>query len=385
MQSQHLFEAPFVSEVSANNCSKGISAEKCMCRSCQGKMLLRSNLNNESQWLFESESDEATAKAIIDEIKMRGNLTGSKLYAAGRRIKERSTDPILTDRVREILIQTSKKDIHMGAEQWASIFINNVKKDVYEEGRGQGTRSGRNAGQNTVATIVRQRMTKYKFPDLVKEMIELKVSQAPAKVRGGNHPGKMGAGVRKQSRKGAGRISREFEFLFEVPFIANTSYYSNAGKSREYENQRLFESPCTGQGYNYNHSESDAMFGWAKKKWEQWRKGIVNPSVSSLPSAVLDVSTLVRQLDHDTNPNRFLTREERDALTQVVTRLINRSILQKRQEILDPSSSLDRKQNLRNNLTRLVNLGRFRFLKQLPQLRNSLIKALNGTGVKFPY
>jgi hypothetical protein len=383
MQSQHLFEAPFVSASGTETCSKGIRPRKCLCKCCLRTVSNQSNPNNESQWLFESENDEATAKAIIDEIKMRGNLTGSKLYAAGKRIQERSTDPNLTDGVRAILKQTSKKDIHMGVEQWARIFINNVKKSMGDKGK--GTRSGRNAAQNIIATIVRQRVKEHNFPDLVTAKIESILSEAPVKAKGGNHLGTMGAGARKQSRKGAGRTSREFEFLFEVPFVANASYYSNTGNSREYENQRLFESPYLNQEYDNNHSEADAMFGWAKKKWEQWRKGIINPSLSTFPSAVLDVSTLIRQLDHDPNPNRSLTKEERDALTQVITRLISRSILQKRQEILDPNSSPGRKQDLKNNLTRLVNLGRFRFLKQIPQLRNSIIQALDGTGVGFPH
>lgn len=93
----------------------------------------------------------------------------------------------------------------------------------------------------------------------------------------------------------------------------------------------------------------------------------------------------MRKLDNDPNPNRSLTKNERDALTQVVTALIRKSILKKKQEIQDPNQSFERKQELRHNLTRLVNLGRFRFLRQLPQLRNSLIQALDGTNVIFPH
>jgi hypothetical protein len=343
------------------------------------------HLFNEAQWLFESEHEKAIAKAIIDKLKIGGKLTGSKLYFVGKKIQERSVDSKLTDGVRTILKKESEKDIEMGAEQWASIFINDVKKDVYGKGKGEGTRSGRNAGQNMVATIARQRMTKHKFPDLVNRKIESKLSEAPVKARGGNHPGKMGSGARKQSKTGSGRISREFEFLFELSSSSNTSHYNKVSKENEYENQWLFESPYTNQEYDNNHAEADAMFGWAKKNWAQWRKGRVKPSLLSLPSALLDVSALIRQLDRDLNPNRSLTREERDALTQVVTRLISRSIFQKRQEILDSNSSPNRKQELRNNLTRLVNLGRFRFLRQIPQLRNSIIQSLDSTGVKFPH
>jgi hypothetical protein len=180
----------------------------------------------------------------------------------------------------------------------------------------------------------------------------------------------------------------EAQWLFEAPSSTHASYYSNIDTEWEYENHCLFESPYTNQEYYNDHSEADAMFGWAKKKWQQWRGRRANPS-SSLPlpssSAKLDVSTLVRQLDLAPNSNRSLTREERDALTQVVTNLISRSILKKKQEILDPNSLPERKQYLRNNLTRLVNLGRFRFLKQLPQLRNRFIQALDGTDVKFPH
>lgn len=67
MQSQHLFEAPFVSEVNSSSCSKGINAEKCMCRSCQGKILLRSNLNDETKWLFEApHSSDSTTESYLD-------------------------------------------------------------------------------------------------------------------------------------------------------------------------------------------------------------------------------------------------------------------------------------------------------------------------------
>ncbi len=351
MRSQQLFEVPFISDEVNNNCSKGIRPGKCLCKCCRRSASNRSNPNTESQWLFESENEKAIA--IIDEIKKGRRLTGSNLYFAGVEIQKRSTDPTLTKGVRAILKQISEKDIETGADQWASGIVNNEKKRIYQPE--PGGRSGQNAGHNMVATIVRQKMEERILPNLVKRKIESILLKAPVKARAGNHPDRSGG-------RGTRSKSREFEFLFEVPF--------------------LVESPHP--KYN-NHSESDAMFGWAKQKWEQWRKSRANPSVSSFPSAVLDVSTLIRQLDHDPNPNRFLTREERDALTQVVTRLINRSILQKRQEILSPNSSLDRKQDLSNNLTRLVNLGRFRFLKQLPQLRNSLIQALNGTGVKFPY
>lgn len=193
----------------------------------------------------------------------------------------------------------------------------------------------------------------------------------------------------KRSKK-----QREFEFLFESPFCSSASYDSHIGGEREYENQWLFELPYTSQEYYNSPSEADAMFGWAKKKWEQWKKGKAraSPTVSSgkvtvsNPSSIaLTVSDLVSKLDKDLNPNRSLTKDERDALTQVVTALIHKSILKKKQEIQDPNRSFERKQELRHNLTRLVNLGRFRFLIQLPQLRNSLIQALDGTNVTFPH
>jgi hypothetical protein len=187
---------------------------------------------------------------------------------------------------------------------------------------------------------------------------------------------------------------REFEFLFEVPFDSSASYYSQSGSEREYENQWLFELPYTSQEYYNSPSEADAMFSWAKKKWEQWKKSKARASptfssgrvTASNPSNIAPTdSELVRKLDNDPNPNRSLTKDEGDALTRVVTALIRKSILKKKQEIQDPLQSFERKQELRQNLTRLVNLGRFRFLRQIPQLRNSLIQALDGTNVKFPY
>jgi hypothetical protein len=64
MQSQHLFEAPFVSEVGSSICSKDISAEKCMCRRCQEKMLLRSNPIYEPQWLFEAPAISSASEPL---------------------------------------------------------------------------------------------------------------------------------------------------------------------------------------------------------------------------------------------------------------------------------------------------------------------------------
>lgn len=164
----------------------------------------------------------------------------------------------------------------------------------------------------------------------------------------------------------------------EAPPPLNPKTYATLN----HEAQWLFELPHTEEYYN-GHPEADAMFGWAKQRWEQWRKRTANRS--SVSSSKLDVSTLIRQLDHDSNPGRALTQAEQAALTQVVTHLINRSILKKKQEIQDPRTSPIRIQELRNNLTRLVHLGRFRFLKQLPQLRMRFMQALEGTGVRFPY
>lgn len=66
---------------------------------------------------------------------------------------------------------------------------------------------------------------------------------------------------------------REFEFLVEVPFGSSDSYYSHIGSERKYKNQWLFELPHTSREYYNSPSEADAMFIWAKKKWEQWKKG----------------------------------------------------------------------------------------------------------------
>jgi hypothetical protein len=40
------------------------------------------------------------------------------------------------------------------------------------------------------------------------------------------------------------------------------------------QNRQVFEAPYTNQEY-YSQPEADAMLGWAKNKWEQWRKGKV--------------------------------------------------------------------------------------------------------------
>ncbi len=64
MQNQQLFEAPFVSEVGTNYCSKCIrsGAGKCMCKRCQGEVppplnpRAYSKPSSEAQWLFEAPS-----------------------------------------------------------------------------------------------------------------------------------------------------------------------------------------------------------------------------------------------------------------------------------------------------------------------------------------
>lgn len=72
MKNQQLFEAPFISEVTKNYTSKSIKPEagKCMCRRCQGKMLLRPKSNSESQWLFEAPPILETDQLTHSELEM---------------------------------------------------------------------------------------------------------------------------------------------------------------------------------------------------------------------------------------------------------------------------------------------------------------------------
>jgi hypothetical protein len=76
MQSHQLFEAPIILEVGAEQylkCTKS-EAKKCMCRRCQGKAILRSHPNSETQWLFESplQSD----REVLGEQEFMASLNG---------------------------------------------------------------------------------------------------------------------------------------------------------------------------------------------------------------------------------------------------------------------------------------------------------------------
>lgn len=67
----------------------------------------------------------------------------------------------------------------------------------------------------------------------------------------------------------------QHQWLFEAPFTQ---------KDLESNQQWLFELPYTNQEYYNSPSEADAMFDWARKKWEEWKKSRTPAPLPSPPS-----------------------------------------------------------------------------------------------------
>jgi len=90
------------------------------------------------------------------------------------------------------------------------------------------------------------------------------------------------------------------------------------------------------------------------------------------------VSDLIRRLDQ-APANYRLTAAERVALRNVVQQIVTKNI-----PLFWNKPNATEQQRTRTGLQALVNLGRFRFLQQIPKQRAQFIRVLEGTGVELP-
>jgi hypothetical protein len=271
MQSQHLFEAPFVSEVSANHCSKGISTEKCMCKSCQGKMLLRSNSSYlpllDTELNFEEPGDRSEGKG-------KGWRRVGPSYAVGRlpRFSGRSRSFVEKHLRSQGFRHTSPTG---GSVTWIHADGSQVRIDPAH----RPTNPNPNPNPNIPGNIMSHERAHYhklwsdgfNLLSLDDRGYVVTSNSANAHV-----PAKQ---VKKQ---------REFEFLFEEPFLSNTFEYSNLGKEWNYENQWLFETPVA---LRRNHYINPYL------EMETSKRGVTKSSLHSIPTNNIFMHVYFKTLD----------------------------------------------------------------------------------------